>query len=226
MTDSKVAYHHDGREKMKDNKIRERRDESVHRILEAAMETFAEVGYEGARVDEIAKRAGVNKAMIYYRIGDKRTLYEEVLHDVFGNTIERISENIQDDLSPEEKFKIYIANLAKTMEQHPCFPRIMMREVASGWTHFSEAVVKDIAGILVIIRTIIDEGVKEGVFIDINPVIVHLMTIGTMLLFNLSVPVRKNFYHLLEGNINIPEDVSFEHIVPEIQRMMLRVVKA
>jgi len=211
---------------MKDNKIRERRDESVHRILEAAMETFAEVGYEGARVDEIAKRAGVNKAMIYYRIGDKRTLYEEVLHDVFGNTIERISENIQDDLSPEEKFKIYIANLAKTMEQHPCFPRIMMREVASGWTHFSEAVVKDIAGILVIIRTIIDEGVKEGVFIDINPVIVHLMTIGTMLLFNLSVPVRKNFYHLLEGNINIPEDVSFEHIVPEIQRMMLRVVKA
>ena len=211
---------------MKDNKIRERRDESVHRILEAAMETFAEVGYEGARVDEIAKRAGVNKAMIYYRIGDKRTLYEEVLHDVFGNTIERISENIQDDLSPEEKFKIYIANLAKTMEQHPCFPRIMMREVASGWTHFSEAAVKDIAGILVIIRTIIDEGVKEGVFIDINPVIVHLMTIGTMLLFNLSVPVRKNFYHLLEGNINIPEDVSFEHIVPEIQRMMLRVVKA
>ena len=208
------------------NKIRERRDESVRRILEAAMETFAEVGYEGARVDEIAKRAGVNKAMIYYRIGDKKTLYEEVLHDVFGNTIERISENIQDDLSPEEKFKIYIANLAKTMEQHPCFPRIMMREVASGWTHFSEAVVKDIAGILVIIRTIIDEGVKEGVFIDINPVIVHLMTIGTMLLFNLSVPVRKNFYHLLEGNINIPEDVSFEHIVPEIQRMMLRVVKA
>lgn len=211
---------------MRTRMLREKRDESVRRILEAAMETFAEVGYEGARVDEIAKRAGVNKAMIYYRIGDKKTLYEEVLHDVFGNTVEIISENIQDDLSPEEKFKIYIANLAKTMEQHPCLPRIMMREVASGWTHFSETVVKDIAGILVIIRTIIDEGVKEGAFIDINPVIVHLMIIGTMLLFNLSVPVRKNFYHLLEGNINIPEDVSFEHIVPEIQRMMLRAVKA
>ena len=211
---------------MKDNKIMERRDESVRRILEAAMETFAEVGYEGARVDEIAKRAGVNKAMIYYRIGDKKTLYEEVLHDVFGNTVERISENIQDDLSPEEKFKIYIANLAKTMEQHPCFPRIMMREVASGWTHFSEAVVKDIAGILVIIRTIIDEGIKKGVFIDINPVVVHFMVIGTMLLFNLSMPVREKFYHLFEGKIDTLNKDSLINIVPEIQGMILRALKA
>jgi len=226
MTDSEIEYHPDEREKMKDNKIRERRDESVRRILDAAMEIFADVGYEGARVDEIARKADVNKAMIYYRIGDKKTLYTEVLHDIFGDTVERISENMHDDLSPEEKFKIYIANLAKTMEQHPCLPRIMMREVASGWTHFSEVVVEDIAGILVIIRNIIDEGIKEGVFIDVNPVIVHLMTIGTMLLFNLSVPVRKNFYHLLEGNIRMPEGVSFEHIVPEIQRMMLRVLKA
>ena len=207
------------------NKIKERRDESVHRILDAAMELFAEVGYEGARVDEIARRAGVNKAMIYYRIGDKKTLYEEVLHDVFGNTVERISENIQDDLSPEEKFKIYIANLAKTMEQHPCFPRIMMREVASGWTHFSEAVVKDIAGILVIIRTIIDEGIKKGVFIDINPVVVHFMVIGTMLLFNLSMPIREKVYHLFEGKIDVLDNDSLINIVPEIQRMMLRVVK-
>jgi AcrR family transcriptional regulator len=209
-----------------ENKIlKERRDESIRRILDAAMEVFAEAGYEGARVDEIAKRAGVNKAMVYYRIGDKKTLYEEVLHDVFGNTVERISENIQDELSPEEKFKIYITNLAKTMEQHPCLPRIMMREVASGWTHFSETVVKDIAGILFIVRAIIDDGVKKGVFIDVNPVVVHLMAIGTMLLFNLSMPIRKNFFHLLEAKINVPDNASFEQIVPEIQMMMLRALK-
>lgn len=211
---------------MGDQKIKEKRDESVRRILDAAMEVFAEAGYEGARVDEIAKRAGVNKAMVYYRIGDKKTLYEEVIHDVFGDTVERISENIWDELSPEEKFKIYIANITKTMSQHPSLPRIMMREVASGWTHFSEVVVKDIAGILVIIKNIIDDGVKKGVFININPVVVHLMAIGTMLLFNLSMPVRKNFYRFLEGKIEVPDDSSFDNIVPEIQRVMLRALKA
>jgi TetR/AcrR family transcriptional regulator len=209
---------------MTNKRLKQKQDHSIRMILDAAMEVFAESGYEGARVDEIAKRAGVNKAMVYYRIGDKKTLYEEVIRNVFGDTAERISENIRDELSPEEKFKIYIANLAKTMSQHPSFPRIMMREVASGWTNFSEAVVKDIAGILVIIKDIIDEGIRKGVFIDINPIIVHLMVIGTMLLFNLSLPIRKKFYYQLEREIDVPDDSSIDNIVPEIQRVMLRIL--
>ena len=48
-------------------------------ILDAASAEFAERGFAGARVDEIAARAGVNKAMLYYRIGDKQTLYNAVL---------------------------------------------------------------------------------------------------------------------------------------------------
>jgi TetR/AcrR family transcriptional regulator len=210
---------------MRDRKIKEKRDESVRRILDSAMEVFADVGYEGARVDEIARMAGVNKAMIYYRIGDKKTLYEEVIHDVFGDIAERISENILDDFSPEEKFKVYIANLAKTMTQYPSFPKIMMREVASGWTHFSEVIVKDIAGILVIVKGIIDEGVKKGVFIEVNPLVVHLMAVGTMLLFTLSMPVRSNFYNHLEGKIQLPENISLDNIGSEIQRVMLRALK-
>jgi TetR/AcrR family transcriptional regulator len=210
---------------MGDQKIRQKRDESIRQILDAAMEVFAEAGYEGARVDEIARRAGVNKAMIYYRIGDKKTLYEQVIHAVFGDTAERISEHIRDELSPEENFKIYLNSIAKMMIEHPPLPRIMMREVAAGWTNFNEAVVKDIAGILIVIKGIIDDGVKRGVFIDASPLVVHLMSIGTMLLFNLSMPIRKNFYHLLEKNIKVPKDVSFEHILPEIEKMMLRALK-
>ncbi|MCD6588326.1 MAG: helix-turn-helix transcriptional regulator, partial [Candidatus Fermentibacteraceae bacterium] len=47
-------------------------------ILDAAAEEFAEKGFSGARVDEIARRAGINKAMLYYRIGDKEELYRRV----------------------------------------------------------------------------------------------------------------------------------------------------
>lgn len=206
--------------------LKQKRDESIRRILDAAMEIFAESGYEGARVDEIAKRAGVNKAMIYYRIGDKKTLYEEVIHDVFGDMGERIMENIKEDLSPEDKLKTYVANIAETMAQHPPLPRIMMREAASGWTHFSEIVTRDISNILVIISEIIDEGVKKGVFIHINPIVVHLMVVGTMLLFNMSVPVREDFYQLLKEKIRVPEIGFPEDIVPEIQSMMLQALKA
>ena len=58
---------------MESQTLKEKRTQSTKRILDAAANVFSEVGFAGARVDEIAKRAGINKAMIYYRIGDKTT---------------------------------------------------------------------------------------------------------------------------------------------------------
>jgi len=212
--------------KLKTTILREKRDESIRKILDAAMEVFAEAGYEGARVDEIARRAGVNKAMIYYRIGDKKTIYETVVHDVFGDITRRLSENIRSGSAPEEKLKTYIDNLATTMEKHPSFPRIMMREIASGWTNLSGTAVKDISGILGLVRDILDEGAKKGVFAGVNPVLVHLMTIGTLMLYNFSMPVRKNFQNLLAGKIKQPDIESFDDVAHEVHKLILRAIKA
>ena len=51
-------------------------------ILAAAMEEFTAHGLNGARVDEIAKRSGVNKRMIYYYFGDKSGVYLAVLDQI------------------------------------------------------------------------------------------------------------------------------------------------
>ena len=50
-----------------------------HRILEAAFKEFAEKGFAGARVDSIARRARINKRMLYHYFGDKEGLWREVL---------------------------------------------------------------------------------------------------------------------------------------------------
>ena len=51
------------------------------KIIASALAEFAEHGYEGARVDRIADRAGVNKAMIYYHYKGKENLYEKIIRD-------------------------------------------------------------------------------------------------------------------------------------------------
>jgi TetR/AcrR family transcriptional regulator len=65
----------------KNRSARRTRDADATRaaLLSAATEVFADVGYAGARVDEIAERARVNKRMIYEYFGDKHGLYREVL---------------------------------------------------------------------------------------------------------------------------------------------------
>jgi TetR/AcrR family transcriptional regulator len=51
------------------------------RILEAAIEEFAAVGFTGARVDSIAERAGVNKRMLYHYFGNKLELFRAIVED-------------------------------------------------------------------------------------------------------------------------------------------------
>ncbi len=53
--------------------------QSQERILEAALEEFAAKGFAGARVDVIARRARINKRMLYHYFGDKEGLFREVL---------------------------------------------------------------------------------------------------------------------------------------------------
>src|SRR5947208_17097606 len=53
--------------------------QSQGRILQAAMEEFSAKGFAGARVDVIARRAAINKRMLYHYFGDKAGLFREVL---------------------------------------------------------------------------------------------------------------------------------------------------
>ena len=54
------------------------------RILHTALEEFAARGFDGAKVDRIAARARVNKAMLYYHFGSKAALYLAILREQFG----------------------------------------------------------------------------------------------------------------------------------------------
>src|SRR5215469_15724895 len=53
--------------------------QSQQRILDAALKEFAQKGFAGARVDTIARRARINKRMLYHYFGDKEGLWREVL---------------------------------------------------------------------------------------------------------------------------------------------------
>src|SRR5258708_34525179 len=77
-------------------------------ILKAALEEFAHEGVTGARTDEIARRAGVNKALLYYYFKDKEGLYAAALEQVFSGLHERVMVVLErSDLPPREKLMLY-----------------------------------------------------------------------------------------------------------------------
>jgi len=209
---------------MESQTLKEKRTQSTKRILNAAANVFSEVGFAGARVDEIAKRAGINKAMIYYRIGDKKALYDEVLHDIFADTAKRIAHNIKETQSPEEKLKTFIRNIARTVDQHHHLAPIMMRELASGTRNFPEVAGQDLARIVSMLTAILKEGEKKGVFIKTNPFLIHMMIVGTTIFYKMSAPIRTKQTIFPESLRKLDKDVSGD-MDKEIEKLLSKVLK-
>jgi AcrR family transcriptional regulator len=201
-----------------------KRNQTTRRILKAAAKVFSDVGFDGARVDEIARVAGVNKAMIYYHIGDKEALYAHVIHDVFGNVAEQFTRKIEPTQSPEDKLRTYIRTVIHEVDQHPELAAIMLREQASGAKNLPDMIGQDLARIVGIITDILDEGAQNGVFIETIPFLVHMMVIGTVVLFKMSSPIRSKYPELSDTLGKLGKNVS-EKAAEEIERLVLNAVK-
>jgi TetR/AcrR family transcriptional regulator len=98
-------------------------------ILQAAMREFAAEGIAGARTDEIARAAGVNKALLYYYYKDKETLYGATLDHVFSGLAERLGPVLESDLAPRAKILAYVGAHFDYVASSSCYPRVVMREM-------------------------------------------------------------------------------------------------
>ena len=184
---------------------------------------FSEVGFAGARVDKIARRAGVNKATIYYHIGDKQALYARVMHTLFDDAVDRFERNVATAQSPVEKLKIYIRTVADTLERQPELAAIMLREQADGGRNFPDMVARNLASIIAIISGILREGVEKGVFVETVPFIVHMMIIGTSVFLKMSAPIRAKFASLSGAPLPLDPDLEI-NTVAEIETLVLNAV--
>lgn len=159
-------------------------------VLDAAADTFAEKGFSGARMDEIAKRAGVNKATIYYQVGDKEALYEAVLKRTFTAVGEDVSSIVTQSAPADEKFSGFLHAVAAHFDANPYLPRIVLQELSTGATRLPDNVVGMMAGIINAMGKILAEGVSAGIFRPVKTETIYFTMITSYMMFNVSAPVR------------------------------------
>lgn len=113
-------------------------ERSRQEILVAAEAEFAEKGFFGARVDEIALVAGINKRMLYAYFGDKETLYKQVLFSVFGRMEALEQELMEKQYTGEALIRAIISAYFDFLWENPTFVHILMWENLNGGKYLQE----------------------------------------------------------------------------------------
>ena len=117
--------------------ITRRRDPAAtqKKLLTAARREFASRGLAGARVDDIAERAGVNKQLVYHYFGDKDALYLAVLEWVYEEIRTQERKLNLEGLPPQTAIRKLIESSFDHLAAHPDFILLLNDENRGGARH-------------------------------------------------------------------------------------------
>jgi len=160
-------------------------------LISAATRVFAERGFQGARVDEIARRSGVNKAMINYHFAGKAGLYREILAAGFGEFRRQLEPVRASRGSAEARLRGFATAMAALAASRPFFFTMVLREVTSDGSPMDDEVIGHIMSIVEIDQEIIVQGIKDGAFRDVDPLLAHLSFAGALIFVFATAPFRQ-----------------------------------
>lgn len=146
---------------------------SRENILRAALIEFAEKGLQGARVDEIARRAGANKRMLYHYFGNKEDLFLEVLERAYEEIRSaELALNLE-DLPPEEAMRRLISFTFNYFIEAPHFISLLNTENLHKARHLrrSKRILDMHSTVVDMLARLLKRGAADGVFRnDVDPI--------------------------------------------------------
>lgn len=160
-------------------------------ILAAAVEVFAEKGFDGARTDEIAAKAGVNKAMIYYYFKSKENLYTVIVETLFGKVYLILSSHLSlvDVSAPEKGVRSFIDSYVDFIYAHRIFVKVMLWDLARGGAIVSRVAGRVMRDKTVQVRSVFEQAGRDGYIRPVDPKHLLVSIIGMVIFFFVAEPV-------------------------------------
>ena len=156
-------------------------------LMTVAAPLFAEKGFNGVSVREIAGFAGANVSMISYYFGGKEGLYAAVLNEQFA-VLQRVEEISSMSTEPLNKFELYVRATVARYRKNPYLLRFYTSELTNPTPCFATIVKPAIQGVVKVLQEFFAEGLSHQQFREgLDPTDTALALAGMI-----------NFYFLLE----------------------------
>ena len=99
------------------------------KIYEAARRIFILKGMDGARMQEIADEAGMNKALLHYYFRSKENLFKAVFKDTFSKFFVKVNDSLSSEDSAKQKLIEFIDNYIDLIQANPYVPQFIISEI-------------------------------------------------------------------------------------------------
>jgi TetR/AcrR family transcriptional regulator len=110
--------------------VKVKRDETTEeKILEAARKVFVRKGMSGARMQEIADEAGINKALLHYYFRNKEMLFDTIFRQAAQKLFPQLSIIFESDMGLFDKIETFVASYTDVMLENPYLPMFVLGEI-------------------------------------------------------------------------------------------------
>jgi len=187
-------------------------------ILQAALEEFVEFGKKGARMQSIADRADVNKALLHYYFTSKDNLHQEVLRRIFQKAMENISGPLETSAAPDRQIRLLIRRYFTFIRNFPELPRLMVHEISSQpreVAHFFAQLFTEDRHFPRAIMDILRDGMDQGQFRQDDPRQTLITILSTILFFFIAKPLLTNVLEIEN------EDTFFNQRLAHVENFVM-----
>lgn len=163
--------------------------ETERKILDAARKVFLSKGLTGARMQDIADEAGINKALLHYYYRSKEKLFELIFREHKQMMFENIVKILESDKSVIEKVEMIIDKEQDSLQELPSMPLFIMNEIHQNPDRMMEMHSLKMAEAAKRFFVQIEQEVKEGKIKPISPMDLYMNLISLNVFPYLSCPM-------------------------------------
>lgn len=172
------------------------KDETTEkRILEAAKEIFLEKGFDGARMQEIADSAKINKAMLHYYFRSKDKLFARIFEEIMENNIPQMTELVSPNASLEEIIRKFVDAYITLLQKNPFAPMFLLHELSRKSDLVAEIVEKFLKPRFSVVLIALQHKLKEH---KVDPRMLFINIIALCIFPFISKPIMKNVFEFSE----------------------------
>jgi AcrR family transcriptional regulator len=167
-------------------------DTTEKRILQSAKEIFHKKGLQGARMQEIADAAGINKAMLHYYYRSKDKLFEAVFNEASSQFFPKVFELLNTERPLFEKIEHFVENYIEMLIRNPFMPVFILTEISQNPENFAKVFDEHKLKLPEMLIKQLGEAMQRGEIIPMDPRHLILNMLGMCVFpFAARIPVTK-----------------------------------